>query len=322
MNNKVDYEILYDFSHTILKSIIKTVPSCKVHVLKEFELIYPYMLKDEVIQQVYIQNILKASNNYMIDCRLKILEICVQKMLKLDVNATREHIIEEELKYEQQLIDTKDQNDEKTNHLLADKLDIKMKHLFEFIHANTIGANDEQCWERTKSIYRDILFVFDKYILCTYGSTHVQFIMFYICSFKSQLTTGFIDYLWNKFTNTNTSSITKQVFNITKMFQVKFIISLLNTNKKKVCAYYLGSFIARAKYLTLSTCIVCLQLFVDWIHNYITRMNNNDNKNINLFQLHRPFYSLCQTLFYVIVFRHSQLFNEDDNILGNYYLKL
>lgn len=38
--------------------------------------------------------------------------------------------------------------------------------------------------ERTKELYRDLLSVFDKLILPTHASCHVQYILFYLCSFR------------------------------------------------------------------------------------------------------------------------------------------
>lgn len=38
--------------------------------------------------------------------------------------------------------------------------------------------------ERTKELYRDLLSVFDKLILPTHASCHVQYMLFYLCSFR------------------------------------------------------------------------------------------------------------------------------------------
>lgn len=53
-----------------------------------------------------------------------------------------------------------------------------------------------------------------------------------------------------------------------------------------------------------------LQLIVTWIHSYIEK---SFAKNYADFDLHRTFYALCQTLFYVIIFRHQQLFATENN---------
>ena len=38
--------------------------------------------------------------------------------------------------------------------------------------------------ERTKELYKDLLSVFDKLILPTHASCHVQYTIFYLCSFR------------------------------------------------------------------------------------------------------------------------------------------
>lgn len=38
--------------------------------------------------------------------------------------------------------------------------------------------------ERTKELYRDLMSIFDKLVLPTHGSSHVQFVLFYLCSFR------------------------------------------------------------------------------------------------------------------------------------------
>lgn len=38
--------------------------------------------------------------------------------------------------------------------------------------------------ERVKTLYRDLMCVFDKLVLPTHASCHVQFCIFYLCSFR------------------------------------------------------------------------------------------------------------------------------------------
>ena len=40
-------------------------------------------------------------------------------------------------------------------------------------------------YEQTKSLFRDLLSVFNKILLPTHDSSHVQFLLFYICSFHT-----------------------------------------------------------------------------------------------------------------------------------------
>lgn len=145
-------------------------------------------------------------------------------------------------------------------------------------------------WERCRALYKDFLFTFDKYILSTYGSNHVQFIMLHICAKRPCLAEGFLDYLWKKFTALNSNPITRQT-----------------------CAYYIGSYLARAKYASIEMCTASLQLMVTWAHAYADKqalMQTNYSDHVSNFSLHRTYYSLCQTIFYVIIFHSRQLFDE------------
>lgn len=272
----INCENVYSFAHTIIAALVKIAPTSKINLVKQIDSLYPYIIKSTSIQEAYIRNILKISE-YIREIRLNLLEISIQKMLKIDVNCTREQIVEAELKTEQQIT---------TDHMnlgLADRLDVMMLKLFEYIQINCYPKQKDLDLETCKAIYKDLLFTFDKYILHTYGSSHVQFLLFYICSMRPILAEGFLDYLWKRFTNPSSCAVTRQI-----------------------CAYYIGSLLSRAKYISLNTCTAALQLIVTWIHNYMNKTTNNYSN----FDLHRTFYSLTQSLFYVIIFRHRSLFQE------------
>lgn len=285
-DNTINCEVVYSFAHTILAALVKIAPTSKINIVKQIDLLYPYMTKDTNIQEAYIRNVLKISE-YIKDIRLSLFEICIQKMLKIDVNCTREQIIQAELKAEPE------STEKPINHMnsgLADRLDVMMLKLFEYIQSNCYSKDKELDWETCRTIYKDLLFIFDKYILHTYGSSHVQFLLFYICSMKPMLAEGFLDYLWKRFTNPASCAVTRQI-----------------------CSYYIGSLLSRAKYISLNTCVASIQLMVIWTHNYINRTSNNYSN----FDLHRTFYTLTQTLFYVIIFRHRSLFQESQLELLN-----
>lgn len=99
---------------------------------------------------------------------------------------------------------------------------VRLTFFFSFL------GNDKLNWEATKKLYKEFLTVFDKIILPTHGSCHCQFIMFYICSFKSDLSDGFIDYLWKKVQNPMIGPVFRQL-----------------------SSFYIGSFLARAKYINI-----------------------------------------------------------------------
>jgi RNA polymerase I-specific transcription initiation factor RRN3 len=117
------------------------------------------------------------------------------------VHASRQDIlhaektnIENELVFSLEQLDTNDNNGMK--HDQADKLDCLMYVLFEYISTQngTKFFKKENfvhkyfCFsgiEQTKLLFKDLLNVFNKILLPTHDSSHVQFLLFYICSFHT-----------------------------------------------------------------------------------------------------------------------------------------
>ena len=171
------------------------------------------MSKETPVQEAYIANILRVSG-YAGELRLPILEVCVQRLLKIDVSCTREQIAAAE----QTAAGATDSLEMQLP--LAARLDALMAQVLRFVGESAAAAppaSRDQHWQACKSVYRDLLFTFDKYVVRTYGSSHVQFLMFYVCGFRGQLAEGFVDYLWKKFSSPASCQVTKQI-----------------------CAYYIG----------------------------------------------------------------------------------
>ena len=108
------------------------------------------------------------------------------------VHASRQDIlhaentnIENELVFSLEQLDTNDNNSMK--HDQADKLDCLMYVLFEYISSQS-GS------EQAKSLFRDLLNVFNKILLPTHDSSHVQFLLFYICSFHTVSVFSMVDF--------------------------------------------------------------------------------------------------------------------------------
>lgn len=106
-------------------------------------------------------------------------------------------------------------------HPIAHKLDVCMKLILKYIHNSCFVEGVLQI-ESLKSLYFDMLQIFETVILPTYASQYVQYIMFYICSFKTAVVEAFVDWLWRKVSNPNIPSIMRQS-------SVAYIASLLVT---------------------------------------------------------------------------------------------
>lgn len=65
-------------------------------------------------------------------------------------------------------------------------------------------------WVNTKLLYHDILSVFEKEILPTYNSSHIQYMIYYFLSFKMNLAENFCNWLWNICCNVSSPSTLRQ----------------------------------------------------------------------------------------------------------------
>ncbi|XP_039467319.1 RNA polymerase I-specific transcription initiation factor RRN3 isoform X3 [Oreochromis aureus] len=168
-------------------------------------------------------------------------------------------------------------------HPVAERLDTLMAVLMAYIK-DICYVDGSFHVERTKELYRDLLTVFDKLILPTHASCHVQYTLFYLCSFKPALAEAFLDHLWKILQNPSLPAVLRQA-----------------------AAGYLGSFLARAKFIPLSTVWACLDLLISWIHQYIDSQDSCGKQVCCDVSLHGPFYTSCQAVFYTIIFRHRAM---------------
>lgn len=90
----IDCQAVYTLAHNLIESLFKIAPTCQVQIVKIVEQSFPYMIKETQVQRAFLANVLRLANTYS-NLRLALLEICVQKLLKIDVNLSREAILEE-----------------------------------------------------------------------------------------------------------------------------------------------------------------------------------------------------------------------------------
>lgn len=253
--------------------------------------------------ECYVHNLLRISV-YFPTLRHEILELIIEKLLKLDVNAPRQDIEEAEEEMAAQAgrgadapegLFNMDEDEEAERdaqehpdfldemvHPVAERLDILLSLLFFYMRdVCFVDGKMDVC--RAKDLYRDLVTIFDKLLLPTHASFHVQFFMFFMCSFKLGFAEAFLDHLWKKMQDPNNPAIIRQA-----------------------AGNYIGSFLARAKFIPLITVKSCLDLLVNWLHAYIDNQDSGTRAFCDV-AIHGPFYSACQAVFYTFVFRHKQL---------------
>lgn len=109
-------------------------------------------------------------------------------------------------------IDNQTDNDvNKTNAVnpIARTLDMCMELFFKYMHEFCF-ENGVLKAESMRILYLDVLRAFETIILPTHGSQYVQYIAFYICSFKAAVAQTFTDWLWRKVIDPNVAMITRQ----------------------------------------------------------------------------------------------------------------
>lgn len=295
-------------AHQALQAIVEIVPTAPPHLLPVIKQNFPYMMKPLIYQECYTKNLLELSE-YIPSLYKDILEVICIHLLKIDVEIPKhelEDVEEERTQFDVDLETKDDDDDEKTmenvgqdnlenrddqtmENEMAEKLDILMTIMFEYI--NKVCHHDVGIYimDAASDLFDKLLEVFEKVVFPTHDSCHVQFIMFYTCSFDQIFVNTFLEHCWTKFQDPNTPIVLRQT-----------------------AAAYIGSIVARAKYVPLSVVITSLELLVDWIHSYIDQFDASCGKtDINK---HGHFYSLCQATFYIFVFCHSKLLEEEDGV--------
>uniref|UniRef100_A0A8C5C357 RRN3 homolog, RNA polymerase I transcription factor n=1 Tax=Gadus morhua TaxID=8049 RepID=A0A8C5C357_GADMO len=256
---------------------------------------FPFVQKSSRTLECYVHNLLRVTV-YIPTIQRDVLEIVIGKMLKIDVSAPRASIEEAEERSmqhrseltEEGLFDMDEdeageQGSGLTAHPMAEKLDSLMMVTMSYIRDSCLpkGALDV---ERTKELFRDLLSIFDKLILPTHASCHVQYILFYLCSFRVALAEAFLEHLWKVFQNPSFAPVLRQA-----------------------AAGYIGSLLARASFLPVVTVRACVDLLVQWIHGYIDSLDAGGRQACCDVTLHGPFYTACQAVFYALIFRHRAI---------------
>ncbi|XP_072550304.1 RNA polymerase I-specific transcription initiation factor RRN3 [Salminus brasiliensis] len=296
-----DLPRIFDQCHQALQMIARYAPSTSRFLMPILSENFPFVQKSPRVLECYVHNLLRIVV-YIPTLRRDVLELIISKMLTLDVSAPRSEVEDVESSGRQNqsaesqedfLFDMDDDDDSPVKssqpvdgtpmlHPVAERLDTLMSVLLAFIKdmCHIDGSLDV---ERAKGVYRDLVYVFDKLVLPTHASCHVQYCVFYLCSFRLGLAEAFLDHLWKFLQSPSQPPVLRQA-----------------------AAGYMGSFLARAKFLPIATVRACLDLLVPWLHLYIDSQDSGSKAFCDV-SLHGPFYSTCQAVFYTLIFRHRAI---------------
>ncbi|XP_031574180.1 RNA polymerase I-specific transcription initiation factor RRN3-like [Actinia tenebrosa] len=288
---------IFNHAHDGLQAILEIVPTTPKFLLPILSDNLPYFKKHSIYQTSYVKNLLHITQ-YLPSIQQDVLECVINHVTRIDVEVPRHELDEpeeeENTQFEVDLecikkestTEDDDESKEIVENEMAETLDQLMEILFKYIK--------EICFvdglyhvDASTELFNQLIRVFDKIILPTHASCHVHFAIFYICSIDQTFVNSFLDSCWKKIEDINTPAIIRQA-----------------------CAAYIASIVARAKYIVVSTVKVCLELLTHWVHCYID-VHDASCSGPDAAR-HGPFYSVCQALFYMFVFRHRSLLDLED----------
>ncbi|KAF3423756.1 hypothetical protein E2986_01622 [Frieseomelitta varia] len=255
--------------HNILQRVIKVVPMSSKLLLQSLGARFPYFIQGIHTHEVYVHALIQILE-YAPHLRSDILSLIINRLMVLDVNIPRLEIDNEE----EDLMDDNSEcnstlgnenNVEENNitetdkiHPIAHKLDVCMELVLKYMHDFCFTKKVLQV-ECLKSLYFDLLKIFETIILPTHASQYVHF--------KTAVVEAFIDWLWRKASDPNVPSIIRQS-------SIAYIASLLVTAK------FVTTGLVKAVQLKIS----------QWIHDYINMQDHssyimNENKEHNMLHL-------------------------------------
>ncbi|CAN8030202.1 unnamed protein product [Ixodes persulcatus] len=287
--------------HGIFREIFRLVPTAPLSLVSVAADTFPYLNRAGVQQACLVGQLLVVAS-YIPDQRPELLQLLSYKALQIDLHCPKDDIQEaEEEDDEEEDMETDvfamdqdakskpdvERSPDEMKHKLADTLDRMLEQFYLYIREQC-RVNDKESssidWDKTKVVFKDFLTVFDKIVLPTHKCCHLQFLLFYLCSLRPALADAFLDYLWKKVQNPSTATVIRQA-----------------------SAFYIGSFLARAKFVPLSTVRDCLSLVCRWAHAYLSSLEEGTALLHPDVARHGTFYAVCQTALYVFAFHHRSL---------------
>ena len=279
--------------HAIIQSIVDVVPLSISDLAAILQASFPHKSVDTPVQTHYLRNVLVITD-YIPALMHPILEVVISRLLQIDVEIQVEvdEMEDDEIDQVQELIfgmDDESASSENTVAKTVNKLDFMMETVFEFLTSRcqlstetSSGLDIEAC----RQTFVSLMTIFERLILRTFQSRYTQFLVFYFCTLGPDFSDIFLGLLAAKvLRNCNVG---------TARASDPILVS---------CAAYLGSFLARAKFIDEEPLRTCFSLMLSWTDDYISSVDDGKPDA----QRHSVFYGVSQSMMYIFCFRHTAL---------------
>eukprot|EP00002_Diphylleia_rotans_P028018 TRINITY_DN5648_c0_g2_i1.p1 TRINITY_DN5648_c0_g2~~TRINITY_DN5648_c0_g2_i1.p1 ORF type:complete len:657 (+),score=134.53 TRINITY_DN5648_c0_g2_i1:52-2022(+) len=285
-----------------LQLLITIVPTGNALVFPAIEETFPHRRLDSTTHNFFVRNLLSLIS-YIPSLETRIFGLLVERMMLIDVEVKADDADRDGESTEADdsgvfefdgdlgntslsaLQETPSPNIQNIRRLendsMVEKLDTMMDVLFEYF----LYINSHRGQEDIERILNTLLEMFDRVIVRTQKSKHVQYLIFYLCSFNPSYSEAFLAHLLEIIKTPSTNRATRQT-----------------------CAAYMASYLARAKYLSVEHARQCLEHLVFFSHEYIDATRSSFR--MTDIEQHGIFYSVCQAIFYMFCFRGESILEE------------
>ncbi|ANZ77370.1 BA75_04554T0 [Komagataella pastoris] len=297
--------------HDTLKYIISVVPTSTNVIQKQLIKKFPNRNDKKRYLVHYVQNLLYVSE-YCPQLSLSCWSLVVENCIKLDVELQNEieEADDEDLEVMEGTEDGQDNDNDSDSASEDDESDDDEEDADDFdesvalddgpeaidvadlsakldsimmILMKTTDSYFNSSDDKPLITFNNLISMFRTHILPTHYTRVVQYLLFHVTQYQSELMDSFLVTL------------------IDVAFQPKETVS-----KRIKSMQYLASYMARAKNVSKSQIVFIISYLISWIEKYIHEREEeiNDGRGMDRFKM---FYSVFQSVLYIFCFRYSSL---------------
>ena len=170
----------FNYIHKLIETITTIAPLSRKFICDAIDSFFPYIGKALPILEIYTFNVLQMTT-YLEDIKCQILAIVIDKMLMIDVQVPRQIEANTSTNDELNLQFEMEEEEEIGKKVVSpevEKMDQLMCVLYQYVESFCLVDN-EFCLKKSKSLFKDLLYVFENVILKTQQSSHVQFVVYH-----------------------------------------------------------------------------------------------------------------------------------------------
>ncbi|KAI8913233.1 RNA polymerase I-specific transcription initiation factor RRN3 [Gorgonomyces haynaldii] len=292
----------YSFSiddklHLALQSLLTLVPTGPSFLVPILASNLPHKSEDVESHVRYTKSLLRIME-YCPALEQEILSIIVESMS--DVHLALEDLNEDEIEEIHESVfsmddipDSDSDDSDSENGLVVQanfreliaKLDSLMTIMMQ--HIQTFAS--DQKLDDANNLFLCLLEVFEKFVLPTHKIKCVQFLIFLMTTTQQSFPDEFMGFLVTLLLSENTSNVTRVA-----------------------AACYLGSFIARAKHVSLQSVKKCLNILNRYVQGFVDKNEHLINGKIMDPERYCVFYAAIQAMLYIFCFHWKKLMLQND----------